>query len=114
MRVLRELSQDALPSLKVGTFDGDTPQNRRAELRKSASIILTNPDMLSMGILPNHTSWAPFFAHLRYVVIDEAHAYRGIFGSHVANILRRLDRVCRLHGEQAALHLLLGHGGQRR
>ena len=100
MRVLRELSQDALPSLKVGTFDGDTPQNRRAELRRSASIILTNPDMLSMGILPNHTSWAPFFAHLRYVVIDEAHAYRGIFGSHVANILRRLDRVCRLHGSK--------------
>lgn len=100
VRVLKELTEEALPDLKFGTFDGDTPQNRRAGLRRAASIILTNPDMLSMGILPNHTSWAPFFAHLKYVVIDEAHAYRGVFGSHVANILRRLRRVCRLHGSR--------------
>ena len=97
MRSLRELSQQSLPGLKYGTFDGDTPQNRRTALRQSASIILTNPDMLSLGILPNHTAWAPFFAHLKYVVIDEAHAYRGVFGSHVANVLRRLRRVCQFY-----------------
>lgn len=94
LRVLGDLSDGAGMGLRFGAFDGDTPAHHRAPLRKSAQVILTNPDMLSLGILPNHTSWAPFLAHLRYVVIDEAHAYRGIFGSHVANVLRRLRRLC--------------------
>jgi DEAD/DEAH box helicase domain-containing protein len=100
LRVLGELTRDSMPGLTCATFDGDTPQNRRAALRKSASIILTNPDMLSLGVLPNHTAWAAFFAHLKYVVIDEAHAYRGVFGSQVANVLRRLRRVCAFYRRQ--------------
>ena len=78
----------------AATYDGDTPQSARARLRKSARVLLTNPDMLHTAILPNHPLWAEFFRHLRYVVIDEAHSYRGIFGSQVACVLRRLRRVC--------------------
>ena len=78
----------------AATYDGDTPQSARARLRKSARILLTNPDMLHTAILPNHPLWAEFFRHLRYVVIDEAHSYRGVFGSQVACVLRRLRRVC--------------------
>ena len=84
--------------LRVGTYDGATPQPMRRELRERAQIILTNPDMLHVGILPQHFRWRGVFATLRYVVIDDAHAYRGVFGSHVANVIRRLRRVCRLHG----------------
>ena len=80
------------------TFDGDTPRNERADIRRHARIILSNPDMLHIGILPNHQAWAGFLRHLRYVVIDEAHAYRGVFGSHVACVMRRLRRLCRLYG----------------
>jgi len=80
------------------TFDGDTPREERAEIRKSGRIIITNPDMLHIGILPNHQLWARFLRHLRYVVVDEAHVYRGVFGSHVAGVLRRLRRLCRLYG----------------
>jgi DEAD/DEAH box helicase domain-containing protein len=100
LRVLGDLTRENMPGLTCATFDGDTPQNRRPALRKSASIILTNPDMLSLGILPNHTAWAAFFAHLKYVVIDEAHVYRGVFGSQVANVLRRLRRVCAFYRRQ--------------
>jgi DEAD/DEAH box helicase domain-containing protein len=82
----------------LATFDGDTPQAERAEIRKGARIILTNPDMLHLGILPNHRSWVRLLRHLRYVVIDEAHAYRGVFGSHVAGVLRRLRRLCQHYG----------------
>lgn len=85
-------------AVKVGTYDGDTPQARRSKLRQQGQIILTNPDMLHIGILPNHALWASFFRHLRYVVIDEAHTYRGVFGSQVACVLRRLRRVCALYG----------------
>lgn len=85
-------------AVKVGTYDGDTPQARRSKLRQQGQIILTNPDMLHVGILPNHALWASFFRHLRYVVIDEAHTYRGVFGSQVACVLRRLRRVCALYG----------------
>jgi DEAD/DEAH box helicase domain-containing protein len=99
---LRNLQALACPALlkpdEFATFDGDTPQAERAEIRKRARIILTNPDMLHLGILPNHQSWARLLRHLRYVVIDEAHAYRGVFGSHVAGVLRRLRRLCRYHG----------------
>jgi DEAD/DEAH box helicase domain-containing protein len=76
------------------TFDGDTPQTERSEIKKQARIVLTNPDMLHVGILPNHDDWIKFLHNLKYVVIDEAHSYRGVFGSHVALIMRRLRRIC--------------------
>ena len=103
LRTLRELAQGeqaqlALGDKRFGTYDGDTPRSARGRLRREASIILTNPDMLHMGILPNHTLWADFFTNLRFVVIDEAHAYRGVFGSHVGCVLRRLWRVCARYG----------------
>ena len=98
LRGLRALAQGELKGPRFGTYDGDTPRGTRTRLRREASIILTNPDMLHMGILPNHTLWADFFANLRFVVIDEAHAYRGVFGSHVACVLRRLWRVCARYG----------------
>lgn len=82
----------------AATFDGDTPQKQRAQVRRSSRIVLSNPDMLHLGILPNHRSWMTYFSQLKYVIIDEAHAYRGIFGSHVANILRRLRRICARYG----------------
>ncbi len=81
-------------------YDGDTPQHMRANLRTKSSIILTNPDMLHTGILPHHTVWKDFFTALRFVVIDEMHAYRGVFGSHVANVIRRLKRITRFYGSQ--------------
>jgi len=99
---LRNLRELFWPSLfKIGefaTFDGDTPQAERAEIRKRAKVILTNPDMLHVGILPNHQSWSRLLRHLRYVVVDEAHIYRGVFGSHVACVLRRLRRLCQFYG----------------
>ena len=98
LRGLRALAEGELKGPRFGTYDGDTPRGTRTRLRREASIILTNPDMLHMGILPNHTLWADFFANLRFVVIDEAHAYRGVFGSHVGCVLRRLWRVCARYG----------------
>jgi DEAD/DEAH box helicase domain-containing protein len=82
----------------MATFDGDTPQDERAIIRKQARVVLTNPDMLHLGILPNHQSWSKLLHNLKYVVIDETHIYRGVFGSHVANVLRRLRRLCAFHG----------------
>ena len=84
----------------AGTYDGDTPQNLRRKIRDGGSVVLTNPDMLHQGILPQHARWNRFFTHLRYVVIDEVHAYRGVFGSHLANVIRRLRRICRHYGAQ--------------
>ena len=81
----------------AATYDGDTPQAARSRIRRSARVLLTNPDMLHAGILPNHPLWAEFFRHLKFVVIDEAHTYRGVFGSQVACVLRRLRRVCGLY-----------------
>jgi DEAD/DEAH box helicase domain-containing protein len=99
LRVLRELFYPSLLKIpEFTTFDGDTPQVERAEIRKQARIILTNPDMLHVGILPNHQSWSRLLRNLRYVVVDEAHIYRGVFGSHVAGVLRRLRRLCRQYG----------------
>ncbi len=86
------------PLLTPATYDGDTPSSQRARIRDTARIILSNPDMLHVGILPQHPRWAAFFAGLRVVVIDEMHVYRGVFGSHVANVLRRLRRICRFYG----------------
>jgi DEAD/DEAH box helicase domain-containing protein len=91
---------DSTLPVTIATYDGDTPQARRSKLRQQGQIILTNPDMLHVGILPNHALWASFFRHLRYVVIDEAHTYRGVFGSQVACALRRLRRVCALYGSE--------------
>ena len=83
---------------RIAIFDGDTPSSERSAVRRTAHGLLTNPDMLHYGMLPNHRVWARFWQSLRYVVIDEAHVYRGIFGSHVANVLRRLQRICRHYG----------------
>jgi DEAD/DEAH box helicase domain-containing protein len=82
----------------VFTYDGDTPQDARRAIRGRAHVVLSNPDMLHSGILPHHPRWAKLFENLKYVVIDELHAYRGVFGSHLANIVRRLHRVCRHYG----------------
>ena len=82
----------------VFTYDGDTPQDARRAIRARAHIVLTNPDMVHSGILPHHPRWAKLFENLRYVVIDELHAYRGVFGSHLCNVLRRMRRVCRHYG----------------
>jgi len=84
--------------LLAGAYDGDTPQNLRRRLRNGGNVILTNPDMLHQGILPQHARWNRFFTHLKYVVVDEIHAYRGVFGSHLANVMRRLHRICRHYG----------------
>ena len=79
-------------------YDGDTPQAQRPSIRRNARLIISNPDMLHTGILPHHTNWDEFFRGLRFVVIDEMHTYRGVFGSHVANVIRRLKRVAAFHG----------------
>src|SRR3954468_16453961 len=84
--------------IRAFTFDGDTPQDARKAIRQRANVVLTNPDMLHSGILPHHTRWAQFFENLRYVVIDELHYYRGVYGSHLANLLRRLRRICEFYG----------------
>ena len=83
---------------RVAIFDGDTDSSERASVRRSAQVVLTNPDMLHYGMLPNHRAWSRLLPSLKYVVVDEAHVYRGIFGSHVANVLRRLRRLCRHYG----------------
>ncbi len=98
LRSLRQLTQHSLRHVVFGTYDSDTPQGTRRRLRQSAAVLLTNPDMLHVGILPNHSLWSNFLARLKYIVIDEAHVYRGIFGSQVACVLRRLLRVCRFYG----------------
>jgi DEAD/DEAH box helicase domain-containing protein len=87
-----------LQPLTPAIYDGDTPQSARSAIRKNARIVLSNPDMLHTGILPHHTNWLEFFSNLRFVVIDETHTYRGVFGSHVANVIRRLKRVAAFYG----------------
>lgn len=84
--------------VKTYTYDGDTPQTARKAIRSAGHIVVTNPDMLHTGILPHHTRWFKLFESLKYVVIDELHIYRGVFGSHVANVIRRLRRICRYYG----------------
>jgi DEAD/DEAH box helicase domain-containing protein len=109
----KALAQDQLSTLRelipfdqeqalhpANIYDGDTPQHTRPQIRQESAIILTNPDMLHTGILPHHTGWKDFFSALRFVVIDEMHSYRGVFGSHVANVIRRLKRVSRFYGSQ--------------
>ena len=94
---LTELAK-SLPDMRMFTYDGDTPQDARRSVRARANLVLTNPDMRHSGILPHHTKWVNLFQNLKYVVIDELHAYRGVFGSHLANVLRRLKRICRHYG----------------
>ena len=87
--------------VRLGTFDGDTPREERTRIQNRADFMITNPDMLHSGILPNHNrKWRTFLSRLKYIVIDEVHTYRGAFGSHVANVLRRLIRVCQMHGSE--------------
>ena len=105
----KALSQDQVHELKsmiddldvkIGayTFDGDTPASARKAVRSAGHIVVTNPDMLHTGILPHHTIWIRLFENLKYVVIDELHHYRGVFGSHLANVMRRLKRICAFYG----------------
>jgi DEAD/DEAH box helicase domain-containing protein len=96
----QELSADVLSPSTSATYDGDTPSSARSRIRRTARLLVTNPDMLHVGILPHHTRWQTFFAGLKYVVLDEIHTYRGLFGSHVANVLHRLRRVCEFYGSR--------------
>jgi len=95
---LRALMRDADLSVGAITYDGDTPNDARRAARQRAGVLLSNPDMLHAGIMPHHAGWARLFSNLKYVVIDELHSYRGVFGSHLANVIRRLQRIARFHG----------------
>ncbi len=97
---LRSLSAVRLPRLRAAIYDGDTESERRWQIRKWANLILSNPDMLHVGVLPHHDRWGNVLSNLRYVIVDEAHVYRGVFGSHVANVLRRLRRLARIYGAE--------------
>jgi DEAD/DEAH box helicase domain-containing protein len=94
----RALAGYRVPRLLPAIYDGDTPTEHRRQIRRAANVILSNPDMLHVGVLPNHDRWGDVLANLRYVVVDEAHVYRGVFGSHVANVLRRLKRIAGIYG----------------
>jgi DEAD/DEAH box helicase domain-containing protein len=96
----RKLSELGLGELRHAIYDGDTPREERAAIRKRSNVVLSNPDMLHVGILPHHTNWGDFLANLALVVVDEAHVYRGVFGSHVANVLRRLRRLANAYGTE--------------
>jgi DEAD/DEAH box helicase domain-containing protein len=96
----RALEELRLKGLRPAIYDGDTPGERRWQIRKWSNVVLTNPDMLHVGVLPHHDRWGDVLANLRYVVVDEAHVYRGVFGSHVANVLRRLRRTARIYGAE--------------
>jgi DEAD/DEAH box helicase domain-containing protein len=96
----RKLAALRPPNLREAIYDGDTPREERPSIRRRNNLILTNPDMLHVGILPNHKSWGDFLANLSWVVVDEAHTYRGVLGSHVANVLRRLRRIARAYGSE--------------
>ena len=108
------LSPKGRCQLTCATYDGDTPSAQRAKVRDTARIILSNPDMLHAGILPQHPRWAAFFANLRVVVIDEMHVYRGVFGSHVANVLRRTAPHRPVLWERSAVHPGVGHDREPR
>jgi len=96
----RKLAALRPPNLREAIYDGDTPREERPAIRRRRNLVLTNPDMLHVGVLPNHKSWGDFLANLGWVVVDEAHTYRGVFGSHVANVLRRLRRLARAYGAE--------------
>jgi DEAD/DEAH box helicase domain-containing protein len=94
---LHDLATRLRDGFGVFTYDGDTPSDARKAIRELGHVVLTNPDMLHTGILPHHTKWMRLFENLRYIVIDELHTYRGVFGSHLANVLRRLRRVAQFY-----------------
>jgi len=96
----RSLGELGVPGVRAAIYDGDTPTERRRQIRGWANAVLTNPDMLHIGVLPRHDLWGDFLHNLRFVVVDEAHVYRGVFGSHVANVLRRLRRLARIYGSE--------------
>ena len=103
LRVVRsfaEISPEIDAALDAEIYDGDTPKWRRRNIRQTVNLLLSNPDMLHLGILPHHSMWSRFFENLRYVVLDEMHTYRGIFGSNVANVMRRLRRICSYYGSE--------------
>ncbi|MBN8200231.1 MULTISPECIES: DEAD/DEAH box helicase [Bacillaceae] len=95
---INEIIQESGLDINSYTYDGDTPANIRQKVRRAGHVVITNPDMLHSAILPHHTKWVSLFENLKYVVIDELHIYRGVFGSHVANVIRRLRRICRFYG----------------
>jgi DEAD/DEAH box helicase domain-containing protein len=101
----RKLSELRPPNLREAIYDGDTPREERPAIRRRSNLVLSNPDMLHVGILPHHKQWGDFLANLGWVVVDEAHTYRGVFGSHVANVLRRLRRLARAYGSEPRLLL---------
>lgn len=98
---LHETINEAGINIKTYTYDGDTSRSARKAIRKAGHIVVTNPDMLHSGILPHHTKWVKLFENLKFIVIDEIHNYRGVFGSHLANVLRRLNRICEFYGSKA-------------
>jgi DEAD/DEAH box helicase domain-containing protein len=100
MSELQKLIQRIGKPVATYTYDGDTPQDARQAIRTQGDIVITNPDMLHTGILPHHTKWVTFFQNLKFVVVDELHTYRGVFGSHMTNVMRRLDRICRFYGSK--------------
>ncbi len=99
----RALAELKSPKVRAAIYDGDTPLERRRQIRRWANVILTNPDMLHLGVLPHHDRWSDVLHNLRYVIVDEAHVYRGVFGSHVGNVLRRLRRLARVYGAEPQL-----------
>src|SRR5439155_23431635 len=102
---LRQVRELKLPQIRAGVYDGDTPQAERPLIRRNANLVMTNPDMLHASILPGHARWADFFLRLSLVVLDEAHTARGVFGSHVAMVLRRLRRLVAHYGGDPAFVL---------
>src|SRR5947207_6428030 len=97
---LRSLQELKVPRVKPAIYDGDTEAERRWQIRKWSNLVLSNPDMLHVGVLPHHDRWGDVLSNLAYVIVDEAHVYRGVFGSHVANVLRRLRRLARIYGAE--------------
>src|SRR4051812_23292423 len=95
---LRSLTTLNVPRVRPAIYDGDTEAERRWQIRKWSNLVLSNPDMLHVGVLPHHDRWGDVLTNLAYVVVDEAHVYRGVFGSHVGNVLRRLRRLARVYG----------------
>lgn len=97
---LQKLADIMEVDIKTHTYDGDTPPTVRQAIRNAGHIVVTNPDMLHSAILPHHTKWVKLFENVKYIILDELHAYRGVFGSHVANVIRRLKRICRFYGSE--------------
>lgn len=100
LNAFHEIVEAMGSDIRAFTYDGDTPGDARRAVRRRANVVLTNPDMLHAGVLPHHTKWARFFEKLRYIVVDELHTYRGVFGSHLANVFRRIERICAFYGSK--------------